>query len=53
MIDTIYIWTPSEPEGEGLSDEDIEILTPWCFLCGIGEDHKNIKVCPECQDYFD
>ena len=39
-----------EPE---VFEEEPIIESSWCFLCGEGEDKHNIKVCDQCQDYFD
>lgn len=55
LRDTLIYDLPIQQEGYGAFDnqDDVENLSPWCFLCGVGEDHRNIKVCLECRDYFD
>jgi hypothetical protein len=33
--------------------EDVEVIeTAYCPLCGIGENHKDIKICKDCEDVF-
>ena len=39
----------TEPEQGAFSYQDEVIESSWCPLCGEGEDHKNIKICNECQ----
>ena len=48
MVNTVSLWNPEPPDG----GEEVEILTPWCCLCGKGEDHRNIKICQNCIDYY-
>lgn len=43
-----------EPELGAFSYDQNEriIECSWCPLCGVGENHKDIKICIECEDIF-
>jgi len=44
-----------EPELGAFSCDQDETITEssWCPFCGVGENHRDIKVCCECYDIFD
>ena len=33
-------------------EDEVEKESPFCPLCKIGENHKDIKICKECKEYF-
>lgn len=54
LRDTLIYDLPIQQEGYGAFDnqDEPEEQTPFCFLCGVGEDRRNICVCDECKDFF-
>ncbi len=54
MKDKVFIYTPQAAElGAFSCDQDeVELESSWCFMCGEGQNHKDIKLCKECFDYL-
>mgnify|MGYP001584058987 CR=1 FL=1 len=55
MKGSIFIYTPMAADDYGAfscDQDEVEKEASWCFLCGIGEDHKDIKLCKECFEYL-
>lgn len=47
-IDSFYMGM-NEPDRSG---DEIEVESSFCPLCGEGENHKDIKICKDCEDVF-